>query len=139
MDPALEAEIRAAHGAILDRFEQGLSEIEESARALMRSAAEDTVQGTGEELKELREQIVRDLSRHDTVRGLVAHADERFQSVDIRVARIEGNLADGADPGPRGGGRGRRGRRADVHGRGRPHGCARVVARRHRPLDEDPP
>jgi hypothetical protein len=93
MDPALEAEIRAAHGAILDRFEQGLSEIEESARALMRSAAEDTVQGTGEELKELREQIVRDLSRHDTVRGLVAHADERFQSVDIRVARIEGNLA----------------------------------------------
>ncbi len=92
-DPDLESEIRAAHGAILDRFEQGLSEIEESARALMRSAAEDTLQGTGEGLKDLREQIARDLSRDDAVRGLIAHADERYQAIDIRVARIEGNLA----------------------------------------------
>ncbi|HEY7283217.1 MAG TPA: hypothetical protein VID47_16670 [Actinomycetota bacterium] len=92
MDPALESEIRAAHGAILDRFEQGLSEIEESARALMRSAAEDTLQGTEGELRDLREQITRDLSRDDAVRGLIAHADERYQAIDIRVARIEGNL-----------------------------------------------
>ena len=42
LDPELESEIRAAHGALLDRFERGLSEIEGSARALMRSAAEET-------------------------------------------------------------------------------------------------
>jgi hypothetical protein len=92
MDPALESEIRAAHGAILDRFEQGLSEIEEGARALMRSAAEDTWQGTEAELKELRERIMRDLSRDQALRGLIAHADERYQAIDVRVARIEGNL-----------------------------------------------
>jgi len=92
IDPALETDIRAAHAAILDRFEQGLSEIEESARALMRSAAEETWQGTEAELKELREKIMRDLSRDQALRGLIAHADERYQHLDVRVGRIEENL-----------------------------------------------
>src|SRR5436305_1039040 len=76
LDPALESEIRAAHAAMLDRFERGLSEIEESARGLMRSAAEETWQGTEAELKELREKIMSDLSRDQALRGLIAHADE---------------------------------------------------------------
>src|SRR5262249_39387304 len=78
---------------ILDRFEQGLSEIEESALALMRSAAEDTWHGTEQELKELRERTFRDLSRDHALRGLIAHADERYQAIDVRVARMERNLA----------------------------------------------
>ena len=92
MDPALETEIRAAHGAILDRFEQGLSEIEESARALMRSAAEESRDSTRAELMEQRKEIIRDLSRDQVIRGLIAHTDERYQSIDVRVARIDGNL-----------------------------------------------
>ena len=59
----------------------------------MRSAAEETWQGTEAELKELREKIMRDLSRDQALRGLIAHADERYQAIDVRVGRIEGNLA----------------------------------------------
>jgi hypothetical protein len=93
LDPQLETEVRAAHAAILDRFERGLSEIEESARALMRSAADETWQGTEAELKQLREKIMRDLSRDQALRGLIAHADERYQAIDVRVGRIEANLS----------------------------------------------
>jgi hypothetical protein len=92
LDPQLEAEVRAAHAAILDRFERGLSEIEESARSLMLSAAEESRQGTKAELKDVREHIMRDLSRDQAIGGLIAHADERYQAIDVRVRRIEYNL-----------------------------------------------
>jgi hypothetical protein len=93
LDPALESEVRAAHHAILTRFERGLADIEANARAVLREAAEDTWQGTEEELKQLREQITRDLSRDQAIRGLISHADERYQSLDVRVGRIEENLS----------------------------------------------
>ncbi len=93
LDPGLESEVRAAHHAILSRFERGLSDIEANARAVLRGAAEDAWQGTEEELKGLREQITRDLSRDQAIRGLIAHADERYQSLDVRVGRIEENLS----------------------------------------------
>src|SRR3954447_13031517 len=92
LDPALESEVRSVNAAILERLERGLSEIEENARVLMREAASDTWHGTEAELKELRERIMRDLSRDQALRGLIAHADERYQSLDVRVARIEHNL-----------------------------------------------
>jgi hypothetical protein len=92
LDPALEAEVQSINAAILDRLERGLSEIEENARTLMHAAAEDTWHGTEAELKELREKIMRDLSRDQALRGLIAHADERYQSLDVRVGRMEHNL-----------------------------------------------
>jgi hypothetical protein len=93
LDPGLESEVRAAHRAILSRFERGLADLEANARAVLREAAEDTWQGTEDELKQLREQITRDLSREQAIRGLIAHADERYQSLDVRVGRIEENLS----------------------------------------------
>ncbi|MFL5797034.1 MAG: hypothetical protein ACJ77A_03755 [Actinomycetota bacterium] len=93
LDPGLESEVRSAHHAILARFERGLSDIEANARSVLREAAEDAWQGTEEELKTLREQITRDLSRDQAIRGLIAHADERYQSLDVRVGRIEENLS----------------------------------------------
>jgi hypothetical protein len=93
LDPGLESEVRAAHHAILSRFERGLSDIEANARAVLREVAEDAWQGTEEELKALREQITRDLSRDQAIRGLISHADERYQSLDVRVGRIDENLS----------------------------------------------
>ncbi len=93
LDPSLAGEIGAAHRSIVERFERGLAELEESARAQMAAAAEEAWQGTEEELGVLRERILSELSRDQAIRGLIAHSDERFQALGLRVERIEGNLS----------------------------------------------
>ena len=93
LDPALEEQVKSINVAILDRLERGLSEIETNARTLMREAVEDTWRGNEAELKELRERVMGDLSRDQALRGLISHADERYQSIDISVGRIEKNLS----------------------------------------------
>ncbi|HEX9376529.1 MAG TPA: hypothetical protein VGB19_09860 [Actinomycetota bacterium] len=93
LDPALAGEIEGVHRSMMTRFERGLAELEESARSRMAAVAEEAWQGTEAELRELRERILRELSRDQAIRGLIAHADERYQSLDVRVERMERNLS----------------------------------------------
>jgi hypothetical protein len=88
-DPRLEAAIQASHRAIAERFEESLQGVAENALSAIRQIAEEAWQATGTEVKDLKERILRDLSREQAIRGLVAHSDERFQALDVRVARIE--------------------------------------------------
>ncbi len=88
-DPRLEAVIATAHQAIAERFEESLRVIADNALATMRQVADDVWHATGTEVKDLKERILRDLSREQAIRGLIAHSDDRFQALDVRVARIE--------------------------------------------------
>jgi hypothetical protein len=88
-DPRLEAVIASSHQAIAERFEESLRVVSDNALATMRQVAEEVWHATGTEVKDLKERILRDLSRDQAIRGLVAHSDERFQALDVRVARIE--------------------------------------------------
>ena len=88
-DPRLEEAIQASHQAIAERFEESLQAVAENALSAMREVAEEIWHSTGAEVKDLKERILRDLSREQAIRGLVAHSDERFQAIDLRVARIE--------------------------------------------------
>ena len=94
LDIELSADIRAAHEAVIERFERGLGEIEASARTLMQEAARESWQGAAAELQDLRRTIVQQLSRDQAIGGLIAHADERFQALDQRAGRMEANLAE---------------------------------------------
>ena len=88
-DPRLEAVVTSSHQAIAERFEESLRMVADHALATMRQVAEEVWHATGTEVKDLKERILRDLSREQAIRGLVAHSDERFQAIDMRVARIE--------------------------------------------------
>jgi len=88
-DPRLEAVVASSHQAIAERFEESLRIVADNAMATMRRVADEVWDATGTEVKDLKERILRDLSREQAIRGLVAHSDERFQAIDLRVARIE--------------------------------------------------
>src|SRR6266516_4811538 len=88
-DPRLEAVVSSSHQAIAERFEESLRMVADHALATMRQVAEEVWHATGTEVKDLKERILRDLSREQAIRGLVAHSDERFQAIDLRAARIE--------------------------------------------------
>src|SRR6266511_3738618 len=88
-DPRLEAAISASHRAIAERFEESLRAVAQNALEAMRQVADEVWHATGAEVKDLKERILRDLSREQAIRGLIAHSDDRFQALDVRVARIE--------------------------------------------------
>jgi hypothetical protein len=77
---------------VMERLEEGLEAIEESAGSLMRDIATEVWQASGATTEEVQGRIIEMLSRDQALRGLIAHSDERFQSLDMRIARIEQSL-----------------------------------------------
>jgi hypothetical protein len=93
LDPRIDAMLSASHRMMMERLEEGLEAIEEAAGSLMRDIAAEVWKAGGGSPEEIQSGIVQMLSRDQAVRGLIAHSDERFQTLDMRMARIEQSLA----------------------------------------------
>ncbi len=86
---SLPALIASYQADVERRLEDGLHAIERTASSLMREIANEVWQVAGGDRDEVRTAIVDDLSRNEAIRGLIAHADERFQALATRTARLE--------------------------------------------------
>lgn len=73
-----------------ERLEEGLAAIERSAAELMRHLAAEVWRASGPEAgRNLKEGVLATLAQDDAIRGVLAHTDERFQSLQVRVTRME--------------------------------------------------
>ncbi|HEX6262623.1 MAG TPA: hypothetical protein VF097_07240 [Actinomycetota bacterium] len=73
-----------------ERLEDGLAAIERSAAKLMRHLAAEVWRASGPDArKNLKDGVIAALTQDDAIRGLLSHTDERFQSLQIRVTRME--------------------------------------------------
>jgi hypothetical protein len=94
-DARVDAVLTASHHMMMDRLEQGLRTIEGAASGLMREIAEEVWEAGGEATSDTgTPRIIEALSRDQTIRSLIAHSDERYQNLDLRIARIEEGLSD---------------------------------------------
>ncbi|MDP9243051.1 MAG: hypothetical protein M3O84_07740 [Actinomycetota bacterium] len=85
------------HQAISQQLEQGLAAIRETATALMYEVAEEVWRSAGGDADSAQSKILSALSRDEAIRGLIAHSDERFQTVAMRVSQLEDTLQNMAD------------------------------------------
>ena len=84
----------AEYTEIIDeRLEEGLATLQRSAGKLMRHLAAEVWRASGPDAgKNLKEGVLAALAQDDAIRGLLSHTDERFQSLQIRVTRMEGAI-----------------------------------------------
>jgi hypothetical protein len=85
----LETVLAAYHRSVADRIEKGLRDIQESAVSLMHEIAGEVWKTSDADAKDIQERILSVLARDAAIRGLIAHSDERFQALDIRVAGVQ--------------------------------------------------
>ncbi len=84
-----EAAISAYQQLVMDRLEEGLRAIQQTARSLMHEIATEIWRASGGSKDETRANILEALTRDQAIRSLVAHSDERFQDLAVRTARLE--------------------------------------------------
>jgi hypothetical protein len=92
-DTRLEAMIAAYHQVVVDRLEDGLRTIQQTAVSLMHEIASEVWRTADAQGQDVQARILSVLSRDQAIRGLIAHSDERFQTIDSRVRRVEGSLS----------------------------------------------
>lgn len=99
LDPAQQIEQwMAASQATMERqLEEGLRRIQLTASSLMHEIASEVWRTAGGDKDDARAKIVQELSRDQALRSLIAHADERFQALSVRTARLEDTLNHVAD------------------------------------------
>jgi len=87
----LERHLAEYTDIIDERLEEGLATLQRSAAKLMRHLAAEVWRASGPEAgRNLKEGVLAALTQDDAIRGLLTHTDERFQSLQIRVTRMEG-------------------------------------------------
>jgi len=92
-DPGGGVELMAAYQATIQRqLEEGLHRIQLTASSLMHEIASKVWRTTGGDKDDVRTKILQELSRDQALRSLIAHADERFQALAVRTARLEDTL-----------------------------------------------
>jgi len=72
---------------IADRLEDGLREIQDRTISLIREIATE-VWSPQDTDTDLQERVLSVLSRDAALRGMIAHSDERFQSLDLRMQSV---------------------------------------------------
>jgi hypothetical protein len=72
---------------IAERLEEGLREIQDRTVALIRDIATE-VWADGDLGADLQERVLGILSRDAALRGLIAHSDERYQALDLRLQSV---------------------------------------------------
>ena len=82
----------AYHAMIRDQLEEGLREIHHTANQLMHEIAGEVWRTAGGDKGDVQGKHVEAISRDQTIRGLIAHTDERFQTLAVRTARLEDTL-----------------------------------------------
>jgi hypothetical protein len=94
----LDSIVTAYHQMLLERVDQGIQEMQRSATRLMGEVASEVWRGIGPDAGEnLSERVLGVLARDDSIRGLIAHSDERYHALDVRLQRMEAGLKMVAD------------------------------------------
>ena len=92
-DAALIQQLMGAYqGTIQRQLEEGLTEIRRTANSLMHEIASEVWRAAGGDKDEVRSKILQELSRDQAIRSLIAHSDDRFQTLSVRTARVEETL-----------------------------------------------
>src|SRR5437660_616272 len=72
---------------IAERLEDGLREIQDRTISLIRDIATEVWSPKATDT-DLQERVLSVLSRDTALRGMIAHSDERFQSLDLRMQSV---------------------------------------------------
>ncbi|MGZ8598860.1 MAG: hypothetical protein ACXWX6_01485, partial [Actinomycetota bacterium] len=88
----VEEMIAASQATLQRQLEEGLRRIQLTAGSLMHEIASEVWRTAGGDKDEVRSQIIHELSRDQALRSMIAHADERFQALAVRTARLEDTL-----------------------------------------------
>ncbi|HEU4831813.1 MAG TPA: hypothetical protein VFU18_03810 [Actinomycetota bacterium] len=84
--------ITAYQEMIQKQLDEGLRSIQHSANALMHEIAGEVWRSTGGDKEAVGSTILRELSRDQAIRALIAHSDERFQALAARTGRVEDTM-----------------------------------------------
>jgi uncharacterized protein YqgV (UPF0045/DUF77 family) len=74
------------------RFDEWLRAIQDTANQLMHEVASEIWRAAGGDKDQTGSRILESISRDQGMRSLIAHADERFQSLAVRTARLEDTM-----------------------------------------------
>jgi tetrahydromethanopterin S-methyltransferase subunit G len=77
---------------IREQLEEGLRELQHTANQLMHEIAAEVWRTAGGDKDEAQARLLAAISRDQTLRSLLAHTDERFQTLAVRTARLEDTL-----------------------------------------------
>jgi hypothetical protein len=91
-DARAEALVSAYQQIVMERLEDGMRAIQQTANTLMHEIAGEVWRTAGGDKGEIQAKILESLSRDQAVRSLIAHSDERFQALTVRTARLEDTL-----------------------------------------------
>ncbi|HEX5950015.1 MAG TPA: hypothetical protein VFZ96_03345 [Actinomycetota bacterium] len=80
------------HDMIRDQLDEGLRELHHLANQLMHEIASEVWRTTGGDKRDVQSKLIQSLSRDQAIRALIAHTDERFQTLAVRTARLEDTL-----------------------------------------------
>jgi hypothetical protein len=94
----LDSIVTAYHQMLLERVDQGIQEMQRAAAKLMGEVATEVWKGVGaDDAEGAGDRLLSMLARDDSVRGLIAHSDERYHALDVRIQRMEAGLKMVAD------------------------------------------
>jgi hypothetical protein len=77
---------------IREQLEEGLRELQRTASQLMHEIAAEVWRTAGGDKEQAQASMLAAISRDQALRSLLAHTDERFQSLAVRTARVEDTL-----------------------------------------------
>ncbi|HEU4355836.1 MAG TPA: hypothetical protein VFT27_09640 [Actinomycetota bacterium] len=80
------------HEMIKDQLDEGLRELHHLANQLMHEIATEVWRTAGGDKRDVQGKLIQSLSRDQAIRALIAHTDERFQTLAVRTARLEDTL-----------------------------------------------
>lgn len=87
-----QAVMAAYQDMIREQLEEGLRELQHTANQLMHEIAAEVWRTAGGDKDEAQARLLTAISRDQTLRSLLAHTDERFQTLAVRTARLEDTL-----------------------------------------------
>ena len=77
---------------IQEQLDEGLRSIQHSANSLMHEIAGEVWRSAGGDKEAVASTILKELSRDQAIRALIAHSDERFQALASRTGRLEDTM-----------------------------------------------
>src|SRR4029453_18554835 len=87
-----ELVITAYQEMIQEQLDEGLRSIQHTANTLMHEIAGEVWRSAGGDKEAVASTILRELSRDQAIRALIAHSDERFQALAARTGRVEDTM-----------------------------------------------
>lgn len=92
MQQEASTNLDAYQQALQVRLDEGLRAIQDTANQLMHEVAGEVWRAAGGDKDQTGSRILESISRDQGMRSLIAHADERFQSLAVRTARLEDTM-----------------------------------------------